>query len=271
MNAIGIMQGRLSPTPAGRPQAFPKASWRDEFARAAACGLDCIEWLITADGIADNPIWSDPGVSEIHALAAASGVRVATVCADCFIAHPVVNDPQLLDRVVRRSAAVGAGVVVVPIIEAAAVRTRDELVAVLQAIAPVALTAATLHVRIGLESDLPGPLLRELLEASGLPAVGVCYDVGNATARGGHPAADIAALGPRLCAVHIKDRRRGGASTPLGEGDADFAAFVAALEVHGFSGPLILETPAGADPEAQAIRHRRFMHDLLAGRRAVAR
>jgi len=278
MNAIGIMQGRLSSPPPGRPQAFPQATWRDEFARAAACGLDCIEWLITAAGIADNPIWSDPGVAEIRALSAASGVRVATVCADCFIAWPLVRQPAearadhlaLLARIVQRSALVGAEVVVVPIIEDAEVRTRDELAALLDALAPSASWAEQLGVRIGLESDLPGMLLRDVLDASGLPAVGVCYDVGNATARGGHPAADIAALGPRLCAVHIKDRRRGGASTPLGEGDADFAAFVAALEVHGFSGPLILETPAGADPEAQAIRHRRFMHDLLAARRAVA-
>ena len=34
MNAIGIMQGRLSPAEAGRLQAFPFASWEEEFHRA---------------------------------------------------------------------------------------------------------------------------------------------------------------------------------------------------------------------------------------------
>lgn len=278
MNAIGIMQGRLSPAPIGRPQAFPRSTWRDEFARAAACGLDCIEWLITADGMADNPIWSDTGIAEIRALSAATGVRVATVCADCLIAQPLVRQPAaslarhlaLLERIVQRTAAAGAEVVVVPIIEDAAVRTRDELVALLAALTPIATQAIDRRVRIGLESDLPGILLRDVLDESGLSAIGVCYDVGNATARGGNLVADLAALGPHLFAIHLKDRRRGGTSTPLGEGDADFAAFAAALAAHGFSGPLILETPAGADPQAQAIRHRAFVHELLIARRPVA-
>jgi len=278
MNAIGIMQGRLSPAPAGRPQAFPWSSWRDEFARAAACGLDCIEWLITADGLADNPIWSDAGVAQIRALSAASGVRVATVCADCFIAQPLVRQsPEplarhlaLLDRLLTRSALIEASVVVVPIIEDAAVRTREELVAVLHALAPSAALAAFLRIRIALESDLPGTVLRDAIDASGLSAVGVCYDIGNATARGSRPADDLAALGPRLVAVHIKDRRRGGSSTLLGDGDADWPLFAGALAANGYQGPLILETPVGADPAAQAIRHRAFVHELLAARRPVA-
>lgn len=270
MNDIGIMQGRLSPATPGRPQAFPQSTWRDEFSRAAACGLDCLEWLITADGMSDNPIWSDGGVSEIRALSAASGVRVASICGDCFIAQPVLDHLPMLDRIVQRGAAIGAVVVVVPIIEQAAVRTREELSALVQAIAPSASSATEVRVRIALESDLPGALLREVLDAYGASAVGVCYDIGNATARGGNPAADIAALGPRLLAVHVKDRHRGGPSTALGQGDADFAAFADALAAIGYSGPLILETPAGADPELQATRHRAFVHDLLAARRPVA-
>jgi hexulose-6-phosphate isomerase len=176
----------------------------------------------------------------------------------------------LLDRILQQGATVGAHVVVVPIIEEAAVRTRDELGTLLDALAPSAALAEHWHLRIALESDLPGMLLRSVLDASGLSAVGVCYDIGNATARDGQPADDIAALGPRLYAVHIKDRRRGGASTTLGDGDADFPRFADALAANGYQGPLVLETPAGADPPAQAIRHRAFVHELLAAVRSVA-
>ena len=61
MNPIGIMQGRLSPSRAGRAQAFPFATWREEFAHAAEAGFDSIEWLVTAELYADNPLLVDHG------------------------------------------------------------------------------------------------------------------------------------------------------------------------------------------------------------------
>ena len=44
-NDIGIVLGRLSPPVAGRLQAFPWASWAEEFGLARACGFATLEWV----------------------------------------------------------------------------------------------------------------------------------------------------------------------------------------------------------------------------------
>ena len=53
---LGIMQGRLLPPEEQRFQSFPRQRWRDEFALAAAAGLDTIEWIYDAYGEDVNPL-----------------------------------------------------------------------------------------------------------------------------------------------------------------------------------------------------------------------
>ena len=95
MNPIGIMQGRLSPAGA-RAQAFPRATWRAEFAQARELGFDRIEWLVASGGLDDNPLLID--ANAVRAIVRDSGVRVDSVCADCFIERPMVNaEPPAID------------------------------------------------------------------------------------------------------------------------------------------------------------------------------
>lgn len=265
------MQGRLSPPRNGRPQAFPWHTWQDEFASAQACGFANLEWLVTAERVADNPICSAAGVDDIRRHARASNLRVTSLCADCFITRPFVRVPageqqasvDLLTLLIERSAALGIAVLIVPLLETGAISDQNEALAVAEGWRVPLARAAALGVRVAIESDWPGERLRDWLYSFDTPVVGVCYDIGNAAALGYDAGADVRALADVLCAVHIKDRRRSGASVGLGQGDADLPGFVAALAATGFTGPLILETPAGVDPLAAARRHREFMDTLL--------
>ena len=67
-HTYGIMQGRLSPPEDGRFQSFPRNSWREEFARARAAGVDYIEWIHDEYGRSANPIFSEAGLAEFDAL-----------------------------------------------------------------------------------------------------------------------------------------------------------------------------------------------------------
>jgi L-ribulose-5-phosphate 3-epimerase len=260
---FGILQGRLSPAPAGRPQAFPWTTWADEFARARALGFDTIEWLITAGGHSDNPLLIDGGDAQILRAADRAGLKVSSVCADCFIPLPLIGVPDreqrervdLLAQIVRSAACIGARVVVLPLLEDNAPSNDDEAAALLEAIDPVLQLAAASGVRVALETAWDGARLRELIAGAESPALGACYDIGNAAPFGLDAPADLRALGPLVIAVHIKDRRRTGESVALGEGDADLAGAFAALDQIAYAGPAVLETPVGADPSANASRN----------------
>ncbi len=263
MITFGILQGRLSPAPNGRPQAFPWTTWVDEFAHARAVGFDSIEWLVTAERPDENPLVTDSGVAHIRRTARDAGLAVSSVCADCFIPLPLVGVStgerrqrvELLARIVRQAARLDARVVVLPLLESNAPADEAEAAELLSAIAPALSGAAALGVRIALETSWPGTRLRDFIAAAQAPSLGACYDIGNAAAFGLDPVADLRALGPLVAGVHVKDRRRTGESMPLGEGDADLAGAIGALEAIGYAGAAILETPVGADPAGHAARN----------------
>jgi hypothetical protein len=55
-NFIGLMQGRLLPKYHGRFQAHPIGYWQEEFPKAAALGLDFIEFILDLEGADQNPL-----------------------------------------------------------------------------------------------------------------------------------------------------------------------------------------------------------------------
>jgi hexulose-6-phosphate isomerase len=278
-NDIGIVQGRLSPPVPGRIQAFPWASWADEFPRARASGFATIEWVFEADRPDQNPIWTAAGAAAIRRQIDATGVQVASLCADYFMAHPLFGGSDrarsdaavVLERVLRQGAIVGARTLLVPVLEETEIRSARDKAELLGSLrAPLDL-AAELGMRIGLETELPAAEYRALIDDAAHPALAAYYDVGNATARGFDVAADVRALAPCLAGVHVKDRRRGGPSVRLGRGDVDFPAFFDALAVAGYGGPLVLQPATSEDYLDVATAHLTFVRRHLHATAARAR
>jgi hexulose-6-phosphate isomerase len=270
MSTIGMMQGRLSPAPAGRLQQFPR-DWAGELASVAAAGFSSVEWLVTAESIAHNPILSEDGAGEIQRAGARHGVSVRSLCADGFIHLPLVDASarderlDLLNRLITAAHRIAARIVVLPFLEGNAFASMSHAATVLRQMASSLDRAADARVTLAVESDWPAAGLHALLDEAAHPSLGLCYDTGNAVSSGFDPAREIRALGSRVVEVHIKDRRKG-RSVPLGEGEVDFEAVLAALDDIGFTGPLILETPAGGDPMASAIANRMFLETVVRDR-----
>jgi len=255
MNDVGIMQGRLSPPVPERLQAFPWSSWEREFEHAKACGFDTIEWLFEAERYEQNPIWTAPGLERIQQLIASTGIRVRSVCADYFMFHPFfrvseaerLNSITTLRGLIERSATIGVRVILLPVLEVSEVRTEAEKHQLLDSLREPLALAGTYDIRLGLETELRAPEYRALIQRCNHSAMGVYYDTGNATAKGYDIASDIRILGPLMCGVHIKDRKRGGPSVLLGQGDADFAAFFRTLAEIDYTGLLVLQSAFGDD------------------------
>jgi len=269
------MQGRLSAPVPGRLQAFPWSSWRDEFDRARACGLEAIEWLFEAERFDENPLWTQTGVNAINRGIRASGIPVSSVCADYFMVHPFfrvsraerAESVRVLERLIVCAAGVGARTVLIPVLEVSEIRTTEEGDMLLEALRGPCETAGRAGIRLGLETELPATEFLALVENGGHSSLGVYYDTGNAAAKGFAIESAIAMLGTRLVGVHVKDRPLAGTSVPLGRGAADFAPFFDALREARYAGPVILQSTSGENYLGAARAHLAFVRRFLAAAR----
>lgn len=257
---IGIMQGRLSPPVGGRIQAFPAAAWREEFATAAKLGLHSIEWIVESP-LESNPALSVSGVAEIRAMMARTGVTVDFVIADYFMESPFVrmsaatadHNGKVLAALLDRAAELGARGVEIPCVDASEIRSLAEEDELSRALQPALTQAARLGLEVGLETSLPPERFRGLLERIGHPNIRANYDTGNSAALGYDAAEEFAAYGRWINNVHIKDRKRGGSTVPLGQGDTNVPRVLQLLATIPYRGDFILQVARGPD-EFETVR-----------------
>lgn len=252
---FGVMQGRLVPPENGRFQSFPRERWRDEFVLAAQAGLDAIEWIFDVYGEDANPLVSNEGVAEMHALSEKSGIAVRSLCADYFMDRPFLRTTeaeteeliQKLRWLLLRCRIARIGRIVVPFVDASRIENQEEerkTLSILQAILP---SAEEYGVEIHLETSLAPQPFAALLELCRHPLLRVNYDSGNSSALGYQVDKEFSAYGHRIGSVHIKDRLRGGGTVALGTGSADLPAVFNGLAALDFKGDYVLQI-ARSDP-----------------------
>jgi L-ribulose-5-phosphate 3-epimerase len=245
----GIMGGRLVPPEDGRFQCFPREQWRAEFEHAANVPFDYIEWVYDLYGHDVNPLGNAAGIEELTKFTSSTGVGIRSVCADYFMDKPLVRcSPQELDerlqelaRVLRNGRAVGVNRVVIPFVDASAIRSNDDAAAVQDALRAALPFAEETGIEIHLETSLEPAEFAKLLDRIPNPKLKVNYDSGNSASLGYSAAEEFAAYGSRIGSVHIKDRVLNGGTVPLGTGNADFAALFSCLEKIEYRGDFTLQ------------------------------
>ncbi|MHA3902462.1 sugar phosphate isomerase/epimerase family protein [Castellaniella sp. WN] len=248
-----MMQGRLTAPESGRFQCFPREQWRKEILSTASVGLRGIEWIYDAYGEGANPLETLSGREELKTLLADNHVSVVSICADYFMDYPFLRctDAERAARLERLSWLIGIcselGIrrIVLPFVDASAIRSseeRDQVVTCLKQVLPV---AEQKNIELHLETDLAPAAFRDLLQAINHPLVKVNYDSGNSSSLGYAPEAEFDAYGHWVGSVHIKDRVLGGKTVPLGQGDADFTALRKALIKASYRGDFVLQVARG--------------------------
>jgi sugar phosphate isomerase/epimerase len=250
VNRVGVIQGRLLPKYKDQYQSHPVGYWQQEFPIAASLGLDLIEFILDIDEIEKNPLMSERGIAQIQKITEKTGVKVASVCADCFMDAPL-HDPnpaiamqsiEYLRRLINNASLLNVAYVVIPCLDQSSLRTAEEITRFSSAIESVLELAESKSVNLSLETDLDPTSYSNLLSRFNPKRVLVNYDIGNSTSLGYNPVEEIAAYGSRISGVHIKDRKKGGKSVELGTGDAQFPPFFNALSSIKYKGPFILES-----------------------------
>jgi L-ribulose-5-phosphate 3-epimerase len=275
---IGVMQGRLSPRPPDRLQAFPHRSWPEEFAIAKRLGFDFIEWIFEAPRAAENPIASSRGRAAILACARESGLPVGSVCGDYFMIQRLSGggasdrrrNVAALEALIGWTREIGASRILLPLLETSAVASAQLETQIVESVQQIGEALDRHDIRLGLEMEIPGAEYAALIERIGHPKIRAYYDVGNSTAQGFDVACDIVPLLPQLEAVHLKDRVTHGTSRPFGEGAANFPGFFARLADSGYSGDFLLQHYFDADPEGAASHSLDFVRNALRAARRAA-
>ena len=274
---IGVMQGRLSPRPENRLQAFPHQSWPEEFAHAKRLGFSYLEWIYEAERAEENPIASRAGRAAIRACMAESGLPVGSVCGDYWMIHRLAggtaqeraDNAAALSELVRWTRELGATRILLPLLETSALTTPEQVREVTESIQRVCPALEAYDVTLGLEMEIPGNEYAAVIRGIGHTHVRAYYDTGNSTAQGLDIATDILPLLPLLEAVHLKDRMRFGTSQPFGRGATNFDGFFAVLANVGYAGDFLTQHYFDTDPEASAAHSLAFVHAQLRARKAA--
>ena len=265
------MQGRLSPPPEGRIQAFPWDHWREEFALAEEVGFKVIEWVLDTSGTQENPLLTTEGQPEISALSRRHGVTVESVCVDWLMERPLADgegnvSPEavaLLTRTIDACGELGIRFLEIPLVDDAGLRSQAQSDATRQAITRELGHAEAAGVTVVLETDLPPREFVALLERFDPPVVRANFDMGNSASLGYDHAEELSVLGEWIVNVHVKDRMRGGGTVPLGDGDVDLRGVFSGLGRASFQGTYILQTARQPDDVAAARAYRDQVLRLL--------
>jgi len=249
MPFFAIMQGRLVPPEGNRFQSFPRERWRDEFALAAQAGLNAIEWIFDVYGQDVNPLVCDAGIAEMLTLSQQAGITVRSLCADYFMDKPLLRATeaerteliQKIEWLLSRCKLLDIGRIVIPFVDNSRIESPDEEAQVLSILRTILPAAENNEVELHLETSLPPQTVASLLERCPHPLVRANYESGNSASLGYNISEELAAYGSRIGSVHIKDRKLGGGTVPLGTGNADLPGLFRGLATLGYSGDYVLQ------------------------------
>jgi hexulose-6-phosphate isomerase len=269
-NEIGIMQGRLSPRIDGKIQAYPASTWQKEFEIAQEIGYAAIEWIVEKP-VETNALMTDSGKAEIKKAIASTGVRIDYVCADIFMQQPLVRmsevtksqNKEYLATILKNAKEVGAIGVEIPFVDNSSIKNEKEKQEFTDAMKDAFNLAKDLELKISLETDLPPLEFQKLLENIDLDHVQANYDIGNSASLGFDPKEELDAYGLKILNVHVKDRKLGSTTVPLGSGNANINYVFQKLKEIGYIGGLTMQAARGENDIETAKEQLQYVRNLL--------
>ena len=235
---LGILQGRLTPSPDGSIQFFPE-DWQAEFPVAKKIGFDCVELLVKAKKYKKSPLWYYGGISELSWLSGGNRLYLPSV-------HGFYEKsdgyPMVLGSIINSAHKIGASVVLVSFFKENTLKTLEDKQSARTLLKRALSICKNTGVQIGIESEMPASELLDFVSSFNDPHIGVYYDIGNMASVGVDVPGEISLLGSHIVGVHVKDRMpNGGETVPLGMGCADIFGAFKALERVDYVRPFIIQ------------------------------
>ena len=252
MTNIGFLQGRLSPPVGTHIQEFPE-DWHAELSVAKANGFSHMEWIVTKDSFATNPVFSED----------VSSYSISSICADNLVDERISEHEYLYNNLIPVCLAAilnDIELVTIPLLEESAMEdpaTRKTFADLMTAIAQM-----YPQLKFCFECELGIDETKEILERH--PNFFLTYDTGNITSYGLSHEEYIEKLGHRIMNVHLKDRTLGGVTMPPSHGDTDFKLIFKLLRKIGYNGVYTMQTAreqAGEELHT-LLKHKKVFEEL---------
>lgn len=253
---LGILQGRLTPSPDGSIQFFPKDNWRNEFVLAKSIGFDCMELLVKSDSWGESPLLDFRCIGELERLSRDYAISTPSV-------HGFYDksDEYLttFTSIVYGASLLAVKTILISFFGNNALNNEADKDLSLKQLSKVLPICERKGIRIGIETEMPAAGLFDFIRLLNRSNVGVYYDIGNMASMGVDVAGEIRFLGDLICGVHVKDRKaNGGETVPLGDGCADLdGAFRALCEI-GYGGPFIIQGARSSEVDDVVLNKRYF-------------
>jgi hexulose-6-phosphate isomerase len=246
-NAIGVMQGRLSPPTGGKIQSFPWESWVAEFLIARKLNLDLIEWTLDKDKIFENPLLTEDGHLKLSKLILETNVRVESLTCDNLMQSPVHKDGthgrtskvEFL-KMLSLLPKINNFIIVWPLVDGGSIDSLDELKMFKSFVIDLVPFLRELKFKIAFETQISPKENSIFLNNFPTDVIGLNLDIGNSASNGFSILEDYDLNSERIFNIHIKDRVLGGSTMPLGMGDVNWQDF--AKVTASYSGSLIFQS-----------------------------
>ena len=277
LQRIGFMQGRLSTIVNDRIQHFPWGEWKEEFAIAKDIGINLMEWTLDYERINLNPLMNDAGLKEINKLRNKYDFRINSVTGDFFMQKPFWRastkeeydmSKKTLINVCSACEKAEIKILVIPLVDNSSIdklnsTSKREIVEFFQSLT---MQLNSMGLLIAFETDLGPNAQKEFISLFSNNTFGINYDIGNSASLGYNHNEEIQAYGDRIINVHIKDRKLGGNTVRLGEGNADIKTTLNSLNNINYTGNLILQGARSMEGKHKEILedYIQYVYDIMA-------
>ena len=236
------MQGRLTEKGGFYPQDFPMKDWQQEFYLAEKLGFECIEWMFNENQWDENPIILANKLEDIVKICQDTNIKITGVCANYFMENSIYCVDKLsqnrfiLDKLLCNMQTIGCKNLIIPLFNKSELQMNN--ISIYELIDRL----LEKNVFILFETNEQLINVRKWLSGFKRNNVGICYDIGNAIGLGYDSVKELNDYGDVVKNVHIKDKKIGGNTVMLGEGDACFKECFSALRQLSYIGSYILES-----------------------------
>ena len=234
--------------------------------KSAELGAEGVQVFCTGGEMHPDAL-SGTGRRDFRHLLDGLGIELSALCADFGRGY---TKPELFEELIPLTkkcldlaADLGTKVVTTHIGVVPEDESDPARAAMADALAQIGEHADSRGVSFATETGPESPsLLASFLRSQGCDALKVNYDPANLTMKGFDAVAGVGELGEFIVHTHAKDGVRDQGEAPLGEGDVDWPAYLAALDGAGYQGFLTIERERGADPVGDVRRGVEFLRSL---------